>query len=92
LENPSNPSPPVTTRREEGEKKERKMAVMTRQTPTVRAVREGCDAGNLEAATIIAADPVKYQGLMQEWADAILSKATQVPESEAGPLFAQRAA
>jgi hypothetical protein len=63
------------------------MAPMTRQTPTVRTVREGYDAGNLECASIIAADPAKYQGLMQEWADGILSKAAHVPESEAGPLF-----
>jgi hypothetical protein len=65
------------------------MAPMTRQTPTVRTVREGYDAGNLECASIIAADPAAHPegSLMSAWADAILSKAAQVPESEAGPLF-----
>ena len=50
---------------------------------------------NEMAATIIASDPVRYPvgGLMQEWADMILSKAAAPPADwEAGPLFQQRAA
>ena len=51
-------------------------------------------AANIEAATIIAADPVRYPlgGLMQEWADVILSKAAVPADAECGPLFQQRAA
>jgi hypothetical protein len=30
-------------------------------------------AGNIEAARIIAADPVRYPGIMQEWARMVLN-------------------
>lgn len=50
-------------------------------------------AGNEEAARIIAADPAKYPGVMQEWAGAVLVKVTTPPaDAEAGPLFKGRAA
>jgi hypothetical protein len=71
---------------------DKKGSEMRVKNVAVCSVREGYDAANLECASIIAADPVKYQGLVQEWADAILSKAADVPDSEAGPLFAQGAA
>ena len=45
--------------------------------------------GNLLAATIIAADPVKYPGGAQEWADLILTRAAEVDERP-GPLFRHR--
>jgi hypothetical protein len=46
------------------------------------------DEENLRAARIVAADPVRYPGLMQEWADMILSRAAAPPADwEAGPLF-----
>ena len=31
------------------------------------------EAGNVEAARIIAADPVRYPGAMQEWARRVLN-------------------
>jgi hypothetical protein len=34
---------------------------------------EAYRAGNIEAALIIAADPVRYPGVMQEWAAIVLS-------------------
>ena len=70
------------------------MNTLRHKQPVSRA-RAGYQAANLEAATIIAADPVKYPvgGLMQEWADVILSRAAAPPADwEAGPLFQQRAA
>ena len=47
-------------------------------------------ASNLECACIIASNPVAYPlgGLMQEWADVVLSRAVQPQDAEAGPLFA----
>ena len=44
----------------------------------------------MEAATLIASDPVAYPegSLMAQWADLILSKAAQPDDAEAGPLFA----
>lgn len=64
---------------------------MTRRPPSVCSARDGFDAANLLAATLIAADPARYQGVLQEWADVILSKAAEPDESEAGPLFRQAA-
>lgn len=42
---------------------------------------------NLMAASIIASNPDKYQGALQEWADTILSKAAVPSDAEVGPLF-----
>lgn len=36
---------------------------------------EAYTMANLEAARIVAADPERYPGLMQEWASAVLTKA-----------------
>jgi hypothetical protein len=47
------------------------------------------DQANLECACIIAGNPEKYQGVLQEWADTILSKAAEPDDAEAGPLFQQ---
>ena len=48
-----------------------------------RTIRQH-DNDNIEAARIIASDPAKYPGAMQDWAQRVL-----VPsDSEAGPLFA----
>ena len=52
--------------------------------PTVKSKQAAYDAGNLEAARIIAADPDKYPGVMQEWAQMILDTL--------GNLFERRAA
>ena len=65
---------------------------MTRRPPTVRSAREGYSAGNLLAATLIASDPERYQGVLQEWADIVLSRAAHPDDREAGPLFQQAAA
>ena len=46
-------------------------------------------AGNLEAARIIAADPRRYPGAMQEWARLTLERNTPAP---AGTLFESEAA
>ena len=51
---------------------------------------DGFRLANLECAHIIASDTVRYPpgGLMQEWADVILSRAAVPPADwEAGPLF-----
>ena len=50
--------------------------------------------GNLEAARIVAADPERYSGLMQEWAALVLSRAekTTIDTPVAGPLFKTEAA
>jgi hypothetical protein len=55
-------------------------------------ITERYDAANLEAATVIASDPERYQGVLQEWADTILTRAAQPDEALAGPLFESRAA
>ena len=63
---------------------------MTRRPPkpaAVRSARQGYAASNLESATIIAANPEKYQGVLQEWADRILTEAAAPSDSEVGPLF-----
>jgi hypothetical protein len=54
---------------------------------TVSRVLAGYQQQNEMAANLIAADPVRYQGVLQEWADLILSKAAHPDDSEAGPLF-----
>ena len=51
---------------------------------TPQRVTRHYSAANLEAAHIIAAQPEKYAGALQEWAAAVLSP----DDSEAGPLFA----
>lgn len=63
---------------------------MRRRPPSVRSAREGYDLANLECACLIAAAPEKYPegGLMQWWADVILSKAAAPVDAECGPLFA----
>ena len=65
---------------------------MTRRAPNpaaVRSARQGYAADNLECACVIAANPEKYQGVLQEWADVILTKAAHADDAEAGPLFQQ---
>ena len=47
------------------------------------------DEQNLRAARIIAADPVRYPGLMQEWAALVVGKAAPTVR---GPLFKERRA
>jgi hypothetical protein len=64
----------------------------TKARITVRSARDGYSAGNLESATIIAADPKRYQGVLQEWADTILTRAAQPDDALVGPLFESRAA
>ena len=54
-------------------------------------ITERYDAANLEAATVIASDPERYQGVLAEWADTILTRAAQPDEALAGPLFRQAA-
>ena len=64
-----------------------------RTLKTRRRISGHYRAENLECAAIIAADPVRYPGLMQEWADMILSRAAAPPaEREAGSLFQKRRA
>ena len=65
---------------------------MTRRPPkpaAVRSARQGYSASNLEAATIIASDPALYPegGLMQTWADRVLTEAAEISDEEVGPLF-----
>jgi hypothetical protein len=55
---------------------------------TRKRITKQYDDTNLLAATLLALDPERYPGVLQEWADTILSKAAQPDESEAGPLFA----
>ena len=45
------------------------------------------DQANLECACIIAGNPEKYQGVLQEWADRILTEAAEISDEEVGPLF-----
>jgi hypothetical protein len=54
---------------------------------TKARITERYDAGNLEAASILAGDPKRYPGLPQEWADIVLTRAAQPDDAEAGPLF-----
>ena len=65
---------------------------MTRRPPkpaAVRSARQGYAASNLESATIIASNPALYPegGLMQTWADRILTEAAEISDEEVGPLF-----
>ena len=67
---------------------------MTRRPPqpaAVRSARQGHAASNLEAATIIASNPVAYPegSMMAEWADIVLSRAAHPDDREAGSLFQQ---
>lgn len=41
---------------------------------TPKRIKAKFDEQNLEAARIIAADPLKYPGGMQEWADLVLKR------------------
>ncbi len=54
---------------------------------TVRSVRAKYDAANLEAARIIAADPERYPGGMQEWAQRVLARIERERLESVGPLF-----
>ena len=47
------------------------------------------DRQNAACAAIIAADPDRYQGLMQEWARKVIERQTPTVR---GPLFRERAA
>jgi hypothetical protein len=44
---------------------------------TPKSIKAKFDEQNLEAARIIAADPVKYPGGMQEWAALVLKRLEQ---------------
>ena len=46
--------------------------------------RQGYAASNLECAGIIAADPIRYPGMMQTWAVLVLQRAEPTIK---GPLF-----
>jgi hypothetical protein len=59
---------------------------------TKQKITDRYDQDNLVAACLIAADPDKYQGVLQDWADTILSKAAAPSDSECGPLFRTTAA
>ena len=52
-------------------------------------ITERYDKGNLECACIIAGNPALYPegGLMQTWADRILTEAAEISDEEVGPLF-----
>jgi hypothetical protein len=52
-------------------------------------ITERYDDTNLMAACLLAADPERYQGVLQEWADIVLSRAAHPDDREAGPLFQQ---
>jgi hypothetical protein len=41
---------------------------------TPKTIKAKFDAQNLEAARIIAADPVRYPGGMQDWATLVLKR------------------
>jgi hypothetical protein len=59
----------------------------------VSHARQQYAAGNLEAARVIAADPVAYPvgSLMAQWADAILNRAVEPQDAKAGLLFKEAA-
>jgi hypothetical protein len=40
---------------------------------------DDCRAANVEAACIIAADPAKHPGLMQEWARLVIERSEMPP-------------
>ena len=52
-----------------------------------KGVTEQYDATNLELATLFAFDPDRYPGIQQEWADRVLSKATEADQTDCGLLF-----
>jgi hypothetical protein len=53
-----------------------------------KRARDHYKAENEAAARIIGADPMKYPGLMQEWACAVLAATVAPPaDADAGPLF-----
>ena len=56
---------------------------------TKQKITDRYDQGNLEAATIIAANPALYPegSLMAERADAILSRAVDAQDAKAMPLI-----
>ena len=61
-----------------------------KRTKVVGSAQAGFDASNLLAATLLASDPALYPegGLMQTWADRILTEAAEISDEEVGPLFA----
>ena len=61
------------------------------QKQTVSRARVGYQQANEMAANLIASDPERYQGVLQEWADTILTRAAQPDDALAGPLFRQAA-
>ncbi len=54
---------------------------------TTQSVRAKYDGANLEAARIIAADPERYPGGMQEWAQMVLKRIERERLESVGPLF-----
>lgn len=50
-------------------------------------VSEAYADSNLEFATKFAADPERYPGIQQIWADMVLSRAAEADQSDCGPLF-----
>jgi hypothetical protein len=53
-----------------------------------KAARRAYAADNEQAARIIAADPARYPGVMQEWAALVLERAEPTIR---GPLFGKAA-
>lgn len=51
--------------------------------------RQGYATSNLESARIVAADPAKYQGVLQTWARLVIENSVRRVE---GPLFPKEAA
>jgi hypothetical protein len=51
---------------------------------TKQRITEAYRASNIEAARIIAADPVKYPGIMQEWARLVLNPSAERTAPAAG--------
>ena len=57
---------------------------------TKARITDRYNEANLECACIIAANPTLYPegGLMQRWADVVLSRAVDSQDAKAMPLFA----
>lgn len=55
---------------------------------TTKQATRAWAAGNLAAAHIIAADPLRYPGLPQQWAAMVLQRAEPTIK---GPLFREAA-
>lgn len=53
-----------------------------REKPTLPAKQKAAQAGQLEAARIILADPERYSGLQASWARCVVEKAS---EAQPGP-------